>query len=94
MLYTSGDRVWFVDKPNSLCDKPNIEGIVHHSFIGENDQEYVVVSYMWAPLLSKVKEMHYRMLALESIWDDPNGESNFQRLMKNPQYAKNFLNNL
>lgn len=77
--YKKGDEVFFVNKPMYLTDKPDTSAIVHHSFIGQDDEEYVVVESCSGG------HEKYRMLPFGAIWDDMKGESNMQKKLKDPK---------
>lgn len=81
LKYKRGQLVFFVNKPMHLHDKPDIEATVHHSFHGQNGDEYVIVESC-----SNGCEK-YRMLHSNSLWDLMNGKSNHELLMEDPKYT-------
>lgn len=82
--YKNGDKVWFIQKQQRLNERPDHEGTVDHSFIGEDAEEQVVIQFQDG------KKIRYDIRPFGALWDNPLGESNHEKRMSDPDFAKKY----
>ena len=80
LKYTKGQHLFFINKPMSLGDLTDTEGVVEHSFIGEDGEERVVVKDLDHP-----GKFDYRCLHIEQTGSRRHGTTIGQDKLKDPK---------